>query len=267
VRLIAVAVVLSGCFQPGAPADVPCGPGGACPPGQSCVGDVCRLPGFVGEDAAVDAAIDAADLTCPGGDDKCTVDCVTEDPDCQTTCGDGRCVGNAGEMCGICASDCNVASACGNGHCEMGESPDCFADCGPSPWTFAADETALFDMVNAARTGGTMCPGTTMPTTAPALARHDPFLAGIREWAWEIAHQNVFITGGNSCNGRNAVTRVGANFGSFIQSRNHADVQAAFTSWITTANLCTVIMNPTRTKANVAFANDVTRGFVIVLAD
>jgi hypothetical protein len=265
VRLIVVAIVLSGCFRPGAPAGVPCGPGGSCPGDQRCIADICRAPDFTGDDAAVDTTIDG-NPACAGGDGTCLVDCVGSDPDCTTTCGDGVCVGNAGEMCGICAADCNVAAACGNGHCEQGEA-DCFADCGPTPWAFADDETALFELVNAARTGGTMCPGAMAPVTAPALARNLQYTDGLREWAWEIAHQNVFITGGNSCNGRGPVERVGASFNSFIQSRNHADIQAAFNSWISSSTLCPILMTASRTKGNVAFASDVNRGFVIVLAD
>src|SRR5262245_12405958 len=44
----------------------------------------------------------------------CLVACVGLDSDCDTTCGDGTCVGNAGEMCNSCQSDCMTTNlVCG----------------------------------------------------------------------------------------------------------------------------------------------------------
>jgi hypothetical protein len=228
---------------------------------------VCRAPGF--EPPVADAAIDTPDApsgACAGGDDVCLVSCIDTDPDCITTCGDGRCVGNVGELCGTCASDCNIPVGCGNGACEPGESPDCFADCGPVPWQWDDLAQDLLTRVNAARTGGTMCPGTTMSVTVPALVLHAPFDPIVREWAWEIAHAGVFNTGGASCNGRTPFgdRNVLEDFDSFIQSRNHDSVQIAVDSWLASASLCAAVMSPLRTKAGIAVALDTTEGYVIV---
>jgi hypothetical protein len=62
------ALLLSACFDPGYPANRPCGADGWCPPGQDCVDMVCRLPGYVppGLDAAVlDSAVFDADPSSP----------------------------------------------------------------------------------------------------------------------------------------------------------------------------------------------------------
>ena len=48
-------------------------------------------------------------------------------------------------------------------------SANCYADCGPSPWTWTTDEMTLLADVNQARTGGTKCPGHPL-TTAPGTS-------------------------------------------------------------------------------------------------
>src|SRR5512146_1435669 len=55
-------------------------------------------------------------------DGFCAPGCGAADPDCPTACGDGICVGNAGELCTTCAAGCRTtANVCGNGTCGPGE--------------------------------------------------------------------------------------------------------------------------------------------------
>lgn len=125
-------------------------------------------------------------------------------------CGDGVCAGGSGELCSTCKSDCATsAPVCGNGECGMGEDGlTCYADCGPSPWPWQADSAAMLTAINNARTTGTMCPGTSMIVTAPALTYDTGLEVTAREWAWEAAHQDWGPA--DACNGRLAVDRVGA---------------------------------------------------------
>jgi hypothetical protein len=230
---------------------------------------VCRLANDSGiEDAPGDPdAGDASQGACAGGDGECLVACVDIDPDCTTTCGDGRCVGNAGELCGNCAADCATkAVVCGNGACEAGEAPDCYADCGPEAWQWLAMEQDAIDRINAKRTGGTTCPGENQPATAPALTTAAVLVPTVHEWAWEIAHQNVLTTGGGSCNGRtNAERQIPADFDTYVQSRGHASVEAAVTSWFANTTICPALMSTVRTKIAVGVAWDVAKGYVVVL--
>ena len=41
-RIVAITAALAGCYVPSAPSNVPCGPGEACPEGQSCIAGVCN---------------------------------------------------------------------------------------------------------------------------------------------------------------------------------------------------------------------------------
>jgi hypothetical protein len=194
-----------GCYQPTVPRNVPCGPDDACPAGQECIAGYCdgtpSTPDASGADGpAGDAGTspDALAGACAGGDGECLVSCVDTDPDCMTTCGDGVCVGNAGELCGNCEADCKtMVAVCGNGACEAGEAPDCFADCGPTPWTWLAEEQEMLDRINAGRTNGTACPGGSM-TTAPALTRDAALVTTVHEWVWELSHHDFFISGGGA---------------------------------------------------------------------
>jgi len=266
--LVAAGLMLASCYDPNAPANVPC-PDGECPTGQACVAGVCRAEDGVNDSGIADDAVDpdAPAGTCAGGDDECLVPCVGTDPDCTTTCGDGRCVGNSGELCGNCAADCATkAVVCGNGACDAGEAPDCYADCGPVSWMWLAMEQDVFDRINVKRTGGWTCPGTNNMTTAPALVQEPALLPTVREWVWEIAHQNVLITGGGSCNGRtNAERQLPVDFDTYVQSRNHASVEVAVNSWFSSSTICPSLMATTRTKIAVGVAWDVVKGYVVVL--
>ncbi|HEY5933555.1 MAG TPA: hypothetical protein VIU61_02910, partial [Kofleriaceae bacterium] len=183
-----------------------------------------------------------------------------------TTCGDGRCVGNAGELCGNCTADCMTKTAvCGNGACDPGEAPDCYADCGPEPWMWLAMEQDLIDRINVKRTGGTACPGGTM-ATAPALTKTSALVPTVHEWVWEIAHQNVLIAGGGACNGRtNAERQAPADFDTYVQGRGHTSVESAINSWFSVSTICTSLMSTARTKIAAGVAWDVAKGYVVVL--
>jgi len=268
--LVAAGLLLASCYDPKAPANAPC-PDGECPTGQACVGGVCRegmeMDSGIEDDGSVDpGAIDAPAGACIAGDGECLVSCVDSDPDCMTTCGDGRCVGNAGELCGNCAADCATKTiVCGNGACEQGEAPDCYADCGPETWLWLAMEQDAIDRINAKRTGGTTCPGGN-PAMAPALTKSAALVPTVHEWVWEIAHQNVLTTGGGSCNGRtNADRQIPADFDTYVQSRGHASVEAAVNSWFASSTICPSLMATTRTKIAVGVAFDVAKGYVVVL--
>lgn len=158
-----------------------------------------------GDGDAIDA--DPQQL-CAGGDGICRVSCLAlGDPDCSTTCGDAVCVGNAGEHCGIC-TECNTRSVvCGNGQCDPGEDSDiCGMDCGPTPWTWTAEEAELVSIANMTRTNGYDCGGGIV--IRPALTRLSNLDAGAREWAWENTYQA--LAAGDSCNGRTFLDRLGA---------------------------------------------------------
>jgi len=265
VRLIVVGLFVAACYAPSAPAGVPCSDTLQCPTGQTCRGSVCRLDGDI--DAGTDAKPDAP-ANCASGDGVCLASCVFVDTDCVTTCGDNRCVGNTGELCNTCASDCQTTEVvCGNGECQAGESPDCFADCGPVPWSWATEEQTLEAMVNARRNVGFMCPGAMAVVTRPALAVDDTMEFGAHEWSWEIAHQNFFQSGGNACNGRTNEQRKPAygNFTSYVQSRGHADIQVAFDSWYASASICALLMSDVPTKFRIGVAMSNTRGYVVLL--
>lgn len=236
----------------------------------------CGRKGFSDEDAGTaDAATPAGDalpidapLVCTDGDSVCLVGCVGMDSDCVTTCGDGTCVGNAGELCNSCTQDCATTTAvCGNGACDPGEqAAGCYADCGPSPWLWTAEEMQLVNLINTARTGGTKCPGPGGIMTAPALALEATLQMPAREWAWEIAHQNFWQMDGSACNGRTYQQReLIGGFAQYINSYNFADVQSAFNDWMSNQGLCNLVMDPTLTKMNVGVAFDLAKGYVFVI--
>ncbi|MEJ7599339.1 MAG: hypothetical protein WKG01_15640 [Kofleriaceae bacterium] len=265
--LVVVAMTLVGCYDPIAPANAPC-PDGECPTGQRCVAGSCRL------EAETDAPIvdgargsDAPAGSCMGGDGECLVACVDVDPDCVTTCGDSRCVGSAGELCGACAADCATRTAvCGNGACDPGEAPDCYADCGPAPWLWASEEQDVIARVNAKRVGGVRCPGSDKQVTAPALVAEPSLVPATHEWAWEIAHQNVLVSGGGACNGRtNADRQVPVDFDAYVQSRGYATVAIAVEAWFASMTICPSLVSTTRTKIAAGVAFDVAKGYVVVL--
>jgi hypothetical protein len=217
-------------------------------------------------DAPGDAAADAPMGACAGGDNKCLVSCVGMDPDCMTTCGDGRCVGNAGELCPMCAADCaTTMPVCGNGQCQAGESPDCFADCGPAPWTWAAEEQQLMTLVQNARTNGFACPGMAS-VTRPAYTVLPALLPAAREWVWEMSHHNYFGgTNQESCNGRTIMQRQQqGGFTGYVRSAGYATVQDAFNNWMSSTNLCPIVMS-TATRAAIAVSFDTRKAYLLVL--
>jgi uncharacterized protein YkwD len=214
-------------------------------------------PGTVEPDAWVDPL-------CAGGDGVCLESCIATDPDCVPACGDGYCVANAGELCGNCPADCATTTpVCGNAACEPGEAPDCYADCGPTPWTWQSDENALLALVNDARTSGVACPEQ-KGVVRPALALSDNLRFAAREWAWEIAHHDHFSA--NACNGRTYnERRTAGGFNSYTITQNGASVQSVFDSWMTNKPVCEMLMSPSHTIAAIGIAIDTKTGYVVVL--
>ena len=209
------------------------------------------------------------DVTCSNGDGVCLFGCAGNDTDCNAVCGDGTCIGNAGELCNTCANDCKTTNTvCGNGDCEVGEpEAQCYADCGPVPWQWTAEEAQLIQLINQKRTGGFKCPGTPGgAVTVPALAIDPALELGARGWAWEVAHQNFWMQDGSACNGRDATMREAeGGFVDYISSFGFADVQAAFDDWLVAGSTCTVLMSAVRTKMFVAVAFDLQKGYIFVL--
>jgi hypothetical protein len=229
---------------------------------EDALGDSGDLPGD--SDSMSDG--DGASATCAGGDGVCRLSCVAVDPDCTTTCNDGRCVGNAGELCSSCPSDCNTqAVVCGNGACDPGEDSDlCYADCGPSPWPWVSDETQLLGRINQARTQGINCPGAPTPVVG-ALTMSPTIQVASREWSWEIAHQG--LTGDNACNGRSLPNRAfaaGANFVLYALGPTTTVDQAA-DFWLADGQACQAIMNGSRTTIGVAVAHDTMPNAYVIL--
>jgi len=262
--------MVASCYDPTAPANAPC-PDGECPSGQQCIGGVCRIDTSSTDSSVDDGPVgpdssDAPATTCVAGDGQCPVDCGDTDADCMTTCGDARCVGNAGELCGNCSKDCaTLDPVCGNGACDPGESPSCYADCGPSPWTWTDEEESLISQINARRTGGTTCPGGTA-MTAPALTSAGGLVPTAHEWVWEIAHQDVLTMGGGACNGRtNADRQIPADFDAYVQSSGYASVNAAINAWFNDSSICMLLMSTARTRIAAGVAMDAAKGYVVVL--
>lgn len=121
-RALVVVLFLSGCFNPKLAERLACGPGGACPPGQTCGADlVCHRPGEAIPDApggardgapgtASDAKPDAAPVGC-----QSNVDCATPPDPCSQagTCDLGT------HLCTFPAVTCTqLDSECAVGACD-----------------------------------------------------------------------------------------------------------------------------------------------------
>lgn len=213
-----------------------------------------------------DGAAGSGDGTVPDvtmacvADGFCPPSCVGSDPDCATTCGDSTCIGNAGELCTTCSSDCRVEDVCGNAACDPGEdSANCPSDCGPSPWPWISDEMDLLTRVNMARTQGTSCNG--MPaTTAPAVTIDAGLALAARDLAWEESRYGTLAI--NRCDGRRMfdyLTSVNAT-SSKIASGETTNAQR-MTQWIATG-ACTILMNTRSTRIGLAVANDTNPTYV-----
>ena len=195
-------------------------------------------------------------------DGYCPPSCGAADPDCQTVCGDTQCVGNAGETCQSCTSDCRTtANVCGNGACGAGEDgTTCAFDCGPVPWTWAQDEAELFAAINNARTAGTSCGGGAV-TFAPALTLDPGLHAAARDLAWEAAHLNLTL---NRCNGQSLFGYAASvNASNFSISTSAATTQDRLASLL--GGSCSSVMSPTRTVAAVGIAVDQATPYVLLL--
>jgi hypothetical protein len=208
---------------------------------------------------------DAAQTACVDGDGMCPAGCVGMDSDCVNVCGDGLCVGNAGEKCGACAADCATTSdVCGNGHCDVDESSaSCPTDCGPSPWPWDQQGADLVSMLSAMRTGGFTCPGGAMTTVGALSAGPDP-KRGADHLAWEIAHQ-PFFTGLNECDGTTFISDINAagySGGAFGQTATAASAIAQIKG---DGPTCMRVMMGQYTTASVAMALDVSDAWVIFL--
>lgn len=175
-------------------------------------------------------------------------------------CGNGICEGQLGELCGMCQSDCAVSTVvCGNAECQAGEDgTNCFADCGPPNWPWAADETSLLNAVNAARTGGVTCPGDMNPRTAPAFSSTTSMTIGVREFAWELTHHMFAMGNGMSCNGRTFIQReqpYGGNGGLSV-SGGVTDATMAVNVWKANATLCPILFTTNATMASTGVAHE-----------
>ena len=221
-------------------------------------------------DADVDAPVDAVD-PCAGGDGVCRQTCLATDPDCTTTAGDNKCVGNAGELCtGASFPECNTtADVCGNGDCSVTETSDtCYADCGPAPWTWASLEDELVTRINAARAAGITCSGGSL-TTRGALTVFAQTQPGAREAAWELAHLQHPVSASTSCNGRMIEQRL-TEYGAVLPAAlllyqdGSGTPQAAVDAWIA-SSLCPRLIDLSYTTISAGIAHDATRGFVLVL--
>ena len=210
---------------------------------------------------------DTADAsTCVAGDGVCTVECVGVDPDCVTTCGDGRCVGNAGELCAACPTDCaTLDTVCGNGACEPDEpAAHCVADCGPDPWPWFADEDQLVALINLTRAAGHQCAA--VVETAPELATDTTLQASAREWAWELAHHQFFDPAGGACNGRTLADREAASgFTGYLSATGYTAVPDVLAAWLADPIQCAILMSPVPTRIFAAIARDVDQGYILEL--
>jgi hypothetical protein len=191
---------------------------------------------------------------------------VNTDPDCATTCGDGRCDGNAGELCGACPADCaTVDPVCGNGACELDElDGGCVADCGPVPWPWTTEEDELVALVNDVRVAGYTC--TTTPAMSAALVVDPALEPAAREWAWELAHHRFFEPAGGACNGRTAADReVAGGFTGYLTATGYPRARDVLTAWLADPNQCAILMSAVPTHAFAAIAHDADAGYVLVL--
>lgn len=232
----------------------------------------CGRRGFETDAQPPPGNIDAPEIDAPplciDNDNVCLFGCVMMDADCNTTCGDGKCVGNANELCNSCNLDCKtMAAVCGNGACDSGEAAaGCYADCGPALWKWTAEEAMLIDLINTTRTGGKKCPGPGGIVTAPALTVDPALQPHAHEWAWEIAHQNFWTADGQACNGRTYMQReLQGGFTQFITAFGFATVTDAFNDWLSTEGNCNIVMDAGYTSMNVGVAIDLQKGYVFVV--
>ena len=184
-------------------------------------------------------------------------------------CGDGVCMGNGGESCTSCASDCMTTTAvCGNGVCDPGEdSASCMPDCGPTPWPFAQLETDFLTEVNIQRQAGTACPGAMSGTVVAAFSVNPSDPAPARHNAWEIAHDNNSLATTKTCSGAEmAATFVNpAGYSVAIWGWNYGSGKAAADGLVAAANTCPILMDGSRTVAMVGAATDIAAGWVIYM--
>ncbi|MGN6107836.1 MAG: thrombospondin type 3 repeat-containing protein [Kofleriaceae bacterium] len=123
---------LVGCFAPSAPAGAPCGPGGRCPTGQTCVADVCTIEGATAPDGFPGRPGDDDGDGVPNEEDNCR-DVANEDQHDED--GDG-----IGDLCDNCPHVANADQA----NVREGAQRDAVGDaCDPNPTT-GGDEIALF---------------------------------------------------------------------------------------------------------------------------
>ena len=215
--------------------------------------------GTVGGD---DSAVPDATTACVA-DGFCPPSCIGSDPDCATTCGDGICVGNAGELCTTCAADCRTTmDVCGNGTCGASETGvTCYSDCGPSPWTWSQDEADLLAAINQARTEGTSCGG--MPaTTAPALTIDAALARAARDVTWEQAHLRIITF--NRCDGQSMTMFLSTvNARSTKISSGETTTQQRITDLM--ASSCMTVMDPTLARVGIGVADDLASVYAVLL--
>jgi len=206
-------------------------------------------------------------MACVDGDGICPVACVGADSDCVTTCGDTLCVGNAGETCVSCSTDCNtLVAVCGNGLCDGGETTaSCETDCGPLPWPLVQEEAALLVAINNTRVGGITCPGDTMMSFAPALAMGADPTAGAHHLVWQVVHQPFPFTNLLTCNGvgyLSLINAAGYEGGAFAGGATSAGVINALR---TDGSTCRRIMMTVYTEASIGMASDATAASLVFL--
>ena len=216
-----------------------------------------------GDGPLIDAPAPDAPTACVA-DGFCVPSCGATDPDCQSVCGDGACVGNAGESCAQCAECRTTANVCGNGTCQSGEDGNsCFTDCGPTTWTWAAEEDDLIVRINQARTQGTSCNGQPA-TTAPAVTLDVNLRRAARDLAWEEAHLGGGM-GFNRCNGQSLVafmSMANANGSKVSTSSSETTNAVRLSNWIANMSGCALLMDPNKTVIGVGIAVDTTPAFV-----
>lgn len=179
-------------------------------------------------------------------------------------CGNGVCEGNGGELCSSCDDCVTLSQVCGNGACDPGEDgTNCYADCGPSPWPWA-EGAAMMAALNAARTMGRQCPGTTMVVTAPAVTYDMTLLPMAQEYAWEAAHENWTLL--NACNGRIASERFAAGGASTgWKAFGATDGPNAIAMLLAFGPGCQALMNPANTMFAGTGAYDVITAHAVMM--
>lgn len=192
------------------------------------------------------------------------------DNDGQTMlrCGDGTCSGTAGELCTTCMADCmTLAPVCGNGACDAGESSlECYADCGPTPWQWTANEQVVLTMINDARVNGTQCPGGGGVITAPALTSDAAMQLAAREWAWERVHQGY--TGPDAgCNGRSLGDRLSPVNAGAAWIMDASTATDAVTFILANQAACPSVLNAAYAAIGVGAADDIAPfpAFIVLL--